>query len=35
MIVGALKDGRFYAGLVVAFLIMYGMQYFRAKKAGS
>jgi hypothetical protein len=33
MIVGALKDGRFYAGIVVAFLLMYGLQYYRGMKA--
>jgi hypothetical protein len=34
MIAGALKDGRFYAGIVVALLALYAWQYFKAKKAG-
>ena len=35
MITGALKDVRFYAGIAVAFAIMYAMQYYRAKKTSS
>lgn len=30
---GALTDPRFYAGAIVAILIMYGLQYMRAMKA--
>lgn len=35
MITGALKDARFYAGIAVALIVLYAMQYFRAKKTSS
>jgi hypothetical protein len=35
VITGALKDPRFYAGIAVALIALYAMQYFRAKKSSS
>ena len=35
MITGALKDARFYAGIAIAVIALYAMQYIRAKKTSS
>jgi hypothetical protein len=35
VITGAIKDPHFYAGIVVALIALYAMQYFKAKKSSS
>jgi hypothetical protein len=35
MIGRAVKDPHFYAGIVVAFILLYAMQYLRARKGSS